>query len=822
MKKLLFTIAFAIVGSASYAQVISTFPYVEDFEGWAACGTAGGSACVVPTPWLNNTTTDNHDWTVDASGTGSASTGPTANGGADHNPGIAGGNYLYYETSSPISVGQTIHLESPWFDFTALTAPIMSYWYHMFGTSQGTMQLDVRTTSAAGPWTTIVAPYTDNQDVWQEQLVNLVAYAGQDSVQVRWHGIAGTSFGGDMAIDDILVFQPSPVDLAAISVDSLASGCGLGLMTPWVTIDQNGAVGLLPGDSIFANYNDGTTVISDTVILTAPIGPGATYNHMFSQPADFSVTGTYNITVWVNNSQDGNNLDDTTYLTINNIPLVSSFPYYEDFESGDGGWTMTNIANSSWELAVPNNVIINAAASDSMAWVTNATGLYNTNEDGYVQGPCFDLSTLDSTDIVAMDVWWNSESSWDGANLTSSIDGGATWSLVGNMGDPTNWYNDNTINGNPGGFQEGWTGSTATGNGSDGWVTACHPLGAGLAGQSGVLFRVNFGSDASVTDEGFAFDNFAIGSPTLITPGADFVDCGPFQATYAEVGSDYVWYAEDTATFAVTLIDTTINGDLIITNTTLTDTTFNLIAVFKDSLGCSSSDTTLVTIYASPYNVLNDISICADQFATFEVDTSSAYSYLWFDGATSNTSTYNTEGAISVTVTNTINGCDHTASAFLTVSVPVDIPVFAEICAGGSVIVDAGVYDSYLWSTGETTQTITVTAFGVYTVQVVDSVIGCTTFDYIEVVDGCVGLEELNGMSMSIFPNPSNGEFNYSIDEMTSAIDMVIVDVTGKIIEAGELSSATGAIDLSTYESGVYILKLNAGGAMTTVRLIKK
>ena len=97
MKKLLFTISFAIVGAASYAQVVNTFPYVEDFESWTVCSTTGGAACVVPTPWLNNTTTDNNDWTVDVSGTGSSSTGPTVNGGADHNPGITGGKYLYYD-----------------------------------------------------------------------------------------------------------------------------------------------------------------------------------------------------------------------------------------------------------------------------------------------------------------------------------------------------------------------------------------------------------------------------------------------------------------------------------------------------------------------------------------------------------------------------------------------------------------------------------------------------------------------------------------------------------------------------------------------------
>jgi hypothetical protein len=272
-----------------------------------------------------------------------------------------------------------------------------------------------------------------------------------------------------------------------------------------------------------------TTTINDTIVLAAPLRVAGIYNHMFSQPADFSVTGTYNITVWVNNSQDGNNLDDTTYATLTSIPVINTFPSNEDFESGPGGWSMTNINASTWELATPNNTIINTAASDSMAWVTNATGNYNANEDGYVQGPCFDMSILDSADVLSMDVWWNSENSWDGANLTSSIDGGATWALVGANGDPVNWFNDNTINGTPGGFQEGWTGRNSTGNDSGGWVKAHHAIGSGLAGQSSVMFRVNFGSDGSVSDEGFAFDNVQIGTPVpLDTLMADFNGCGPF------------------------------------------------------------------------------------------------------------------------------------------------------------------------------------------------------------------------------------------------------------------------------------------------------
>ena len=55
------------------------------------------------------------------------------------------------------------------------------------------------------------------------------------------------------------------------------------------------------------------------------------------------------------------------------------------------------------------------------------------------------------------------------------------------------------------GSQHGWTGRTSTGNGSGGWLIASHGLAA-LAGQPAVQFRVPFGSDSSVVDDGFAFD----------------------------------------------------------------------------------------------------------------------------------------------------------------------------------------------------------------------------------------------------------------------------------------------------------------------------
>lgn len=887
----------------TYAQVINSFPFVENFESQATGPTGcGPNYSTTGNTWKNGDDaipaipTHFVDWTNDVGGTGSSSTGP----GVDHTLGTTSGKYMYCETSCSGTgfTNSEFDLVSPYMNFTALTAPGMEFWYHAYGTSIGNLTVKVQV-GALGVWTNVAGPITDNLDAWQQAAVSLVAYGGMDSVRIQMNYISGNNFTGDFGLDDISIFQPAPVDLAAVSVDSIpATGCGLGVENVWTTIDQLGSVGLIAGDTIFANYSDGTTTINDTIVLVTPLGPAGIYNHMFSSPIDFSIVGTYNITVSIYNSQDASNGNDTTYASLTSIPLINTFPYAEDFESGPGGWTLTNVANSSWELAEPSNVIINSAASDSMAWVTNATGNYNPNENGYVQGPCFDLSSLDSSAVISMDVWWESEFSWDGANVTASTDGGSTWNLVGNNGDPTNWYTDNTINGNPGGFAEGWTGRN--GSGSNGWVTAHHAIGTGLAGQSSVLLRVNFGSDGSVHDEGFAFDNFQIGAPIpLDTLMADYNGCGPFMTAYGSAGT-YAWASQNTATLVVTPIDTTMIGMRPFNNTGLTDTTFNLIMTFTDYLGCETIDTTLVTIAPTPLVTIEaDTVICVGGTAMFSAQAGTNHAYMWSGGATTMSSTYSTGGMIGVTVMDTISGCTVSDSSLVTIASVVDLPMTtANVCTGDTLPLDAGgPFTTYLWSTGEATQVISATTVGTYVVTATDS-IGCVSMDSTEIttsmpmpaitglvdticasgsmildagagfssyswttsgtsqtetvsgaslplgsntvtvtvtdgngcsntdavtfyIDECAGIDELNALAMSIYPNPSTGVFNYSINNMSGSITMMITDLSGKIVDAGTITSANGTFDLSRYQAGTYILKLQAGDAVSIVRLVK-
>jgi gliding motility-associated-like protein len=104
--------------------------------------------------------------------------------------------------------------------------------------------------------------------------------------------------------------------------------------------------------------------------------------------------------------------------------------------------------------------------------------------------------------------------------------------------------------------------------------------------------------------------------------------------------------------------------------------------------------------------------------------------YLWSNGATTRSITVSTGGNYTVQVTNAA-GCTSVPSATTVVTVnplpsrPTITPSGSvSICAGSSQILTASSGVTYLWSSGESTPSISVTATGSYTVQVTNS-FGC-------------------------------------------------------------------------------------------------
>jgi hypothetical protein len=131
-------------------------------------------------------------------------------------------------------------------------------------------------------------------------------------------------------------------------------------------------------------------------------------------------------------------------------------------------------------------------------------------------------------------------------------------------------------------------------------------------------------------------------------------------------------------------------------------------------------------------------------------------------------------GTATITKTLTLNGCTAViATAVVTVTNPA-IPVITAsgataFCSGESVVLTASEGSSYLWSNGETTQSITVTSSGNYTVAVTNQ-LGCSATSAATTVT-------VN--TLPIFTVIPENKTAYSITNQCSALVSYLVEATG-------------------------------------------
>jgi len=138
--------------------------------------------------------------------------------------------------------------------------------------------------------------------------------------------------------------------------------------------------------------------------------------------------------------------------------------------------------------------------------------------------------------------------------------------------------------------------------------------------------------------------------------------------------------------------------------------------------GCISTSRTAtsLTVNAGPSPVITgNTTICSGGFTT--LSTGAYASYMWSNSSSSSSITVTASGVYSVTVVDA-NGCTGMASTTVTIisQPPVVITATGSGC-NGSMTLSAGTYNSYQWSTGATTSSITVTASGTYSVTVMNS-----------------------------------------------------------------------------------------------------
>ena len=269
-----------------------------------------------------------------------------------------------------------------------------------------------------------------------------------------------------------------------------------------------------------------------------------------------------------------------------------------------------------------------------------------------------------------------------------------------------------------------------------------NPLFVNFGGGGTLLFTVrefNFGCSGPVSDT-LAHDVF--GPPNVTIAGPNQVCKG------------------DTVTYQVAFTNSTYYEWTVNNNTTVIDTSNNIITLVFDSAGANSLQVLVVNpcgqdagaknVLVRNYPLANaglDTTICQGTTVTLNAAAVTSGSYTWgfVDGnviGNGNPKDVTPDSTIEYYVKVTINpGC----SSFDTITVFTETPPpptldTTIICLDETATFDAGSGPgySYLWSTGDTTQTITQNQTGIYTVDIsIPGQLCLTTKTFVLDVDTC-------------------------------------------------------------------------------------
>jgi hypothetical protein len=359
------------------------------------------------------------------------------------------------------------------------------------------------------------------------------------SFQVRWgqwgqHMAADNENAAGYTFDDIRFYKVTD-DIQVISIDEpTVVSCGLNTAVPVKATVRNSSNTVINNIPIVLKV-DGTVVGSEII---ASIAANTSFQYTFSPAtANLASVGNHLVEVWVDYITDTYRENDTAIITVNNLPLITSFPYLQNFELNNGSWYSEGKYNS-WEYGTPVSPKINRAASGSKAWKTNIAGYHRDNELSYLISPCFDLTGMTNPTLsisLSLDIEDCGSSLCDAAWMEYSADG-ITWTKLGSFGTGTNWYNKN-YSGNQLWSKENYTR----------WHVATTGLPA--VNNSKLRLRFVFKSDVGLSKDGIAVDDIHIydnvngiydgatmGSPVNQTiPGAtgwvDFLSSGKLVAS---------------------------------------------------------------------------------------------------------------------------------------------------------------------------------------------------------------------------------------------------------------------------------------------------
>lgn len=855
---LLLTLA-VLVGAALHSQTyVTTFPWADNLETVSTCGVSCATTCALGNGWTNDPAMQ-RDWLADAGGTGSSPTGPSQNGGTsgiDHNPGTSSGIYFYAETSSPCNTtSNTWGLLSPYFNLTSVNLPGLVFWYHMFGQSMGDMHLDVRIGSA-GPWDMDIIPtWTDDVDLWQEQVVDLTAYANLDSVQFRVRYDNPTDFWGDAALDDFrLVDTSMSVTLTSIQ-NASCNGISDGMIAvdaffgqPPFTYNWSGGLvgdtitGLPAGTyTVTATDNTGNTAIK-TFTITEP-NPIVTSSSVIQDIICAGDLGTGQVVATGGTPTTGSYVVDTTGTY---APDSSTTPIY------------VTLADDEVTPALPIGFEFTFFGLPYNEFYISANGFISFQNDG--SGCCTGETLPDNTtpnNLIALG--WEDLDPTEGGEINYYTTGSAPFRiLVVTYIDVRHNANPETVSGQLKLFEttnciemhttsilpDGATAQTQGIENFDGTEAYVYP---GRNGVEGWVGDHDFISFCPVDSTGLLYnwpDGSVASTNYVLTPGKHVVtvtdlsgctalDSVTISQPVSDIQSNIVVENVSCFGFGDGSIELGLSGGVQPYSYTWSDNSTDsdisgsgpdvYAVTVTDNVNCEVSYADLVitepTQVVSTVTAIDNVNCEGDADGSASILTTGGtppYVYSWLPGGFSSSTVNNlSDGAYQVQIVDA-SGCLSYVSVPVIAMNPapeVDLGPDIDLGAEGPVTLDAGTIEhSYLWNTSEMTPSIEITESGLYWVQVTSSA-GCVASDTINVEMYPLGIEGAAAAEVSIYPNPATTVLNIDLPAGIDALNVELLDARGSLIRTEKvLKTGKNTIDVSGLSDGVYFIRLNNDG----------
>jgi len=135
--------------------------------------------------------------------------------------------------------------------------------------------------------------------------------------------------------------------------------------------------------------------------------------------------------------------------------------------------------------------------------------------------------------------------------------------------------------------------------------------------------------------------------------------------------------------------------------------------------------------------------------------------------------------------------------------------------------------DKYLWSTGDTTQTLIVAELFNYSNPIKGSIYnaaGCSSSDSINVMFNYVGINQVGRSKFKLYPNPNNGQFYLEITaDGKKEYQILIFDALGRKIYIQQIEFENHRkieIDLGSSPAGVYQMQLISEDGVISRRVV--